>query len=75
MQSRFFADPEPILGTLARMFAAEAAAREVAVLTYSSPEVVETQYDNWNGGTTSHTLFLHVPINLFPQLQEGLGNL
>jgi hypothetical protein len=75
LQSRFFADPEPILGTLARLFAAEAAAREVAVLTYSSPEVVETHYDNWNGGTTFHTLFLHVPINLYPQLQEGLGNL
>lgn len=72
MQSRFLADPEPILGTLARLFAAEAAAKEVAVLTYSSPEVIETGYDNWNGGTTFHTLFLHVPINLYPQLQGGL---
>ncbi len=46
---------------------------EVAVLTYAAPEVVETEYDNWNGGTTCHSLFLHVPINLYPQLQEGLG--
>ncbi len=75
MQSRFLADPEPFLGTLARLFAADAAAREVAVLTYAAPEVVETEYDNWNGGTTYHSLFLHVPASLYPQLQEGLGNI
>lgn len=72
MQSRFFADPEFILGTLARLFAADGAAREVAVLTYSTPELVETNYDNWNGGTTSYSLYLHVPLNLYPQLQEGM---
>ncbi|MCP9799768.1 hypothetical protein [Synechococcus sp. RedBA-s] len=75
MQSRFLADPEPFLGTLARLFAADAAAREVAVLTYAAPEVVETEYDSWNGGTTYHSLFLHVPVSLYPQLQEGLGNI
>lgn len=75
MQSRFLADPEPFLGTLARLFAADAAAREVAVLTYAAPEVVETGYDNWDGGTTFHSLFLHVPVSLYPQLEEGLGNI
>jgi hypothetical protein len=73
MQSRFFANPEAILGTLARLFAADGAAREVAVLTYSSPELIETNYDNWNGGTTCYSLLLHVPLNLYPQLQEGMG--
>ena len=34
MHTRFFADPEAILGTLAQLFAAEGAAREVALLTY-----------------------------------------
>jgi hypothetical protein len=73
--SRFFADPESMLGTLARLFAAEGQAKEVAVLTYSSPEIVETGYDNWNGGTTIYSLFLHVPLSLYPQIQDGLGNL
>jgi len=73
MSTRFFADPEAVLGTVARLFAAEGAAREVALLTYSSPEVTETGYDNWNGGTTSYTLYLHVPLSLYPQLQEGMG--
>lgn len=73
MQTRFFADPESILGTLARLFASEGAAREVAVLTYSAPELVETNYDNWNGGTTTYSLYLHVPLSLYPQLQDGMG--
>ena len=72
MQTRFFADPESILGTLARLFAAKGAAREVALLTYSSPEIKESYYDNWNGGTTHYTLYLHVPINLYPQLESDL---
>jgi len=45
VKSRFFADPESVLGTLARLFAADGAAKEVAVLTYSSPELVENHYD------------------------------
>lgn len=75
MQTRFFADPEATLGTLARLFAAKGAAREVAVLTYSSPEVKETHFDNWNGGTSYYTLYLHVPVNLYPQLEADLGEL
>lgn len=45
------------------------------MLTYSSPEVVETHYDSWNGGTTSHALFLHVPVNLYPQIRDDLENI
>lgn len=59
---------EPTLGTLARLFASEGAAQEVAVLTYSTPEVVEADYDSWNGGTTVYNLVLHVPLNLYPQI-------
>ncbi|MBO2635274.1 hypothetical protein I6M42_01135 [Shewanella algae] len=69
MASRFFADPDSVLGTLARLFAADGAAREVAILTYSTPEIVESDYDNWNGGTYFYNLLLHVPINLYPQIE------
>lgn len=72
MSSRYFADAEAVLGTLARLFASEGKAREVAVLTYSSPDLVETGYDNWNGGQTTYSLYLHVPLNLYSQLQEHL---
>lgn len=72
MPSTFFADPDPTLGTLASLFAAEGAAREVAVLTYSTPEIVEIGYDNWNGGTTLYSLYLHIPLSLYPQIQEEI---
>lgn len=60
---------EATLGTLARLFAAEGAAQEVAVLTFSKPEVVESHYDNWNGGTTYYSLVMEVPLNLYPQIE------
>lgn len=75
MNRRFFANPESILGTLARLFAADGRATEVAVLTYSNPEVLETGYDNWNGGTTSYSLLLHVAVNLYTQLQDRVQEL
>lgn len=75
MTTRFFADPESVLGTLARLFAADGAAKEVAILTYSSPELVENHYDSWNGGTTYYTLFLHVPLTLYPQIEASVDEL
>lgn len=75
MNNRFFSNPEPILGTLARLFATAGAAKEVAILTYSSPELAETHWDNWNGGTTYYTLFLYVPLLLYPQIASSIEDL
>lgn len=69
MSNRFFANPDSVIGTLVRLFAADGASREVAVLTYSNPDLQETHYDNWNGGTSYYTLFLQVPITLYPQIE------
>jgi len=69
MSPPFLVALEPTLGTLARLFASEGAAQEVAVLTYSTPEVAESHYDSWNGGTTYYTLILHAPLNLYPQIE------
>ena len=75
MTSFFFTDPESTLGMLARLFAADGAAKEVAVLAHSSPELVEIDYDNWNGRTTYYTLLLHIPINLYPQIESSIKDL
>src|SRR5690606_25635643 len=69
MASRFFADPDSVLGTSARLFAADGAAREVAIVTYLTPAIVESHYDNWNGGTYFYNLILNAPINLNPQIE------
>jgi hypothetical protein len=70
METRFLSDLESLIGTLARLFASEGAALEVALLTYSTPEIVEEHYDNWNGGTTYYTLTLHLPLKLFTQVEH-----
>lgn len=69
MNPPFLVALEPTLGTLARLFASEGAAQEVAVLTYSTPEIIESHFDSWNGGTTYYNLVLHAPLNLYPQIE------
>jgi hypothetical protein len=71
VESRFLSDLESLLGTLARLFASDGAALEVALLTYSTPEIVEASYNSgWNGGTTYYTLVLHLPLKLFTQVDH-----
>lgn len=73
MQTKFFDNPEAVICTLARLFASKGARREVAVLTDADPELVVTNYDNWNGGTTSYALRLHISLNLYLALQDEIG--
>ncbi|MBT9555522.1 MAG: hypothetical protein IV100_05800 [Myxococcales bacterium] len=75
MDTSFFKDPEMVLGTVARMFAADGAAPAVAVLAHGAPEVVQTGYDNWNGGTYTYELLLRVPYLLHGQLGDSVAEL
>lgn len=61
---------ESILATIVRLFAKEGSAKEVAVLSESEASIKETSYDNWNGGSYFHTLFLKIPISLFAQIEQ-----
>ena len=63
-------NPEALVAALARLFAAEGAAREVALLTYSLPEIVDAHDDNNYGDTRFYTLQLHLKINLFTQVES-----
>jgi hypothetical protein len=70
----FFSNPEPLLATLARLFASDGAAREVAILANSTATIKQTSYDNWNGGTYGYSLFLQVPHWLYNQIASDLEN-
>jgi len=61
---------EPLIATMARIFAAEGKAREVAVLANAKPQIEQTDYDNWNGGICGYSIYLQVPPNLYFQLSE-----
>lgn len=62
--------PEAILSTLAHLFAHEGKAREVAILANAEAELLQTDYDNWNGGTYGYSLYLRVPLELYVQISD-----
>jgi hypothetical protein len=70
----FFSNPEPILATLARLFASDGSAREVAILANSTATIKQTSYDNWNGGTYGYSLYLQVPHWLYNQIIGEVEN-
>lgn len=61
---------ESLLATLARLFATDGAAREVAILACSKVKVEQTDYDNWDGGTYGYTVYLEVSTNLYSQIHD-----
>jgi len=68
-------DPEPLIATVARLLAAEGAAREVAVLAHCNAYFEETGYDNWNGGTYSFALRIQIPPHLYAQVANFLSTI
>lgn len=70
MEDNFIKQTESYLATIVRLFAMEGAAREVAILANSEATAVQTDYDNWNGGTYIYTLYLQLPITLYTQIEK-----
>jgi hypothetical protein len=59
---------DPLLCTLARIFAAEGKAREVAVLANAKASIQQSGYDSWDGGTYLYTVSLEIPTQLDAQI-------
>ena len=72
MEQDFLSQPKQFVGTLARLFAMDGAALEVAVLAHADAQFVQTDYDNWNGGTYTYCLYLTVPTVLYAQIYQQL---
>lgn len=63
-------DIEGILRTVAQIYAMQGSRREVAILAKSKPEVEQTDYDNWNGGTYGFRLVLRLPATHYAQIES-----
>lgn len=59
---------EAIVRNLARIYAVKGQPEIVELLAKSSAEMVETSFDNWNGGTYGFTLRLNAPAHLYAAL-------
>ncbi|MFP4006573.1 MAG: hypothetical protein ACLFV6_01000 [Spirulinaceae cyanobacterium] len=71
-----YEDPNPLVATVARLFAKEGKAKEVATIAHATPQIMQTGYDNWGDrGTCEFNLILQVPHFLFSQLEPELENI
>ena len=70
-----FNDPNPLIATVARLFAAEGRAKEVAALAHAVPEILQINYDNWGDNSCHFNLILQVPHFLFSQIEPELEDL
>jgi hypothetical protein len=61
----------PLVATVARLFAGERAAREVAVLAEAEANIEQVDYDNWNGGQNFYAIRLEVPVWLYSQFDDS----
>lgn len=68
--SAFPVDDEAVIDTVARMHAAAGEAEAAGLLRTSRCRFVETDYDNWNGGTTTYTLYVEVAAETFIALRD-----
>lgn len=59
---------ETILSSLAHLFAYEGRARDVAIMAHAEAELVQSDYDNWDGGTYGYTLIVRLPPSLYVQI-------
>lgn len=66
---------ESIVRNLARLYALKGETSVVELLVRSSAEIVQSSYDNWNGGTYEYTLKFHVPPHLYSAIEERLPEL
>jgi len=70
MASTISQDIEGLLRTLAQIYAMQGSRREVSILAKSKPEVAQTDYDNWNGGTYGYRLILRLPAAHYAQVES-----
>lgn len=61
-------DDEAYLASVEAMLTAEGMAEAAELLREAETEVVETGYDNWNGGTRLYTVFLSIDPASFGRL-------
>ena len=61
-------DDEAYLATIEAMLSAEGMSEAAEILREATSEVVETGYDNWNGGTRIYTVFLSIDPSTYGRL-------
>jgi hypothetical protein len=69
------AEIDKCLATVARMLTAESMTEAANLLRRAEARVEETGYDNWNGGTTTYTVYLSIDASSYALLGKRLESL
>jgi hypothetical protein len=64
-------DAESLLSTLTYIFINKGAAREVAILSNATADLIQTESDNWDGGTYGYSFYVKTPLELYVQITEA----
>ena len=60
---------------LTNLFASDGDTRAVAIIALGKATILQTDYDNWDGGQTGFTVYIEIPQNLYHQLEGKHGEI
>ena len=63
---------EAVISALTKYFQKQRKNEIVEILKAASARIEQTDYDNWNGGIYLYTLYLHIPMELFAEVDLKL---
>jgi hypothetical protein len=63
---------ETVQATLARVLDLKGMRAEVQLLRMAAVSIQHTDHDNWNGGVDYYTIRLHVPLEVFVQIEPEI---
>jgi hypothetical protein len=72
MEQPFPESDESVRATIARVLELKGLASEGQLLRMASVSIRHTDHDNWNGGVDYHALNLHVPLEVFVQIEPDI---
>jgi hypothetical protein len=72
MAEEFLVSPETVIESLIQVFKHQNKLETVNLLENSEARIIETDYDNWDGGTYYYTLYLNIPLRLFAYLESRI---
>ena len=61
---------EGVLPTVAEMLRLKNEIDALRTLTIADIEIINTDFDNWNGGTEIWTVYLRVPVNVYVPIED-----
>lgn len=72
MDQSFPETEETVQATIARVLDLKGMAAEVQLLRMAAVSIQHTDHDNWNGGVDYYTVRLHIPLEVFVQIEPEI---